>query len=690
MAEIFHWEHVAAALANQTFSMSPALRDIPEGTLAIGIGDSASAGVALNCKNSRTYRSVSAWLWNCSADERSRLKQQGTNQVIAQVVIEDFSLDSCFSWLLYTALMLSEEAEFPAGLEAWVSYIDQWEQGNYLDGDRFSHSAACLHTVYAHAQLHAAKRESQNYDPALLKQGFTRCIKLLTEFINRTAVPQQGIQPFFSAEYQAAEAALAYEHQLYELVIQRAATCQLLVEQANSTRKVLIDALFLNEQHPSGLFKIFARNDRSRSWSKNGFTLLGIHRPQERGTGNDVVISVDPRSGISLQSLWRALEEAENERWGGERPQDNPRPIRSYYGGDGPNEPWWDDAGQYTLLGAPKQLPDGEPGSRLDWWQDILPLIWQKGFVEPLTPSLKRITPPLAGPEGHKRVCAWCWSDADSRLQQTDTTSYLMDTPSFQAWLAGSSQDKPVVTPYELLQADRFEAYWQSDVLVVCHQQGVTLFSRVAEDPMLELLLAAAQRIATLSDNYAAFLQQIREIFKKWPSRLNQQAAVIEDKQWEEEIFALRVNALNVLNSTETLFSSAGENRLSETLQQHWGLHDQRGTLFAQLDRLDQLMKEAIERQKSRRHRIYGSLFSALGMGIAASHVWEPVRDILTTNEYEWQLLLFKTPGVETQHLAEIAEQSAHFELITLIVFVAFALLGFILFWFFDIRSQEE
>jgi len=66
------------------------------------------------------------------------------------------------------------------------------------------------------------------------------------------------------------------------------------------------------------------------------------------------------------------------------------------------------------------------------------------------------------------------------------------------------------------------------------------------------------------------------------------------------------------------------------------------------------------------------------------------VRDILTTNEYEWQLMLFKEPDVSAQHLADIAGQSAHFELITLMVFVAFALLGFVLFWFFDIRSHED
>lgn len=695
MADIFQWDRFALLLAHSSFSIDPTLRDIPAGTLALGLGDGASEGIALNCKNSQRYRSVSAWLWNLTDAERQVLKTRAQASPVSRVVIEDFSLDSCFAWLLYNALTLSETAEFPEGLEKWVSYIDHWEQGSYLDGDDFSRSAACLHTVFAHAQLNAARNERHQYDSLRLQSGFTRCIQLLSELVNQTDAPQNGIQPVASAEYQGAAAALAYEHQLYQLAIPRAATCQLLVAQSDSQRKVLVDALFLNEQHASGLFKIFARNDRTRSWSKNGFTLLGIYRPQEQGTGNDVVISVDPKSGVSLQNIWQALEQEENVRWNGQRPCDKPRLLRSYNNESGPlpsspNQPWWDDAGSYTLLGAPKRLESGELGSKLDWWQDILPLIWQKGFVDNLTPRLEQVYNTQMLNEGQKRVCVWRWSQPDSRLQQSDTSSYLVDTPSFQAWLAGTSQTTPPVTPYDLPQADRFDAWWQSDVLVVGHQQGVSLFSRSADNPALNGLLAVAQRIATLSDGYAAFLTQIREIFKKWPKQLKQHASAIEDKQWEEEIFALRVNALNVLNSSETLFSTADENRLSEMLQRQWGLHDRRGALFSQLDRLDQLMQDAISRQNARRHRIYGSLFSALGMGIAASHVWEPVRDILTTNEYEWQLMLFKEPDVSTQHLADIAGQSAHFELITLVVFVAFALLGFVLFWFFDIRSQED
>lgn len=688
MAETLNWDRLAAALENVTFSMRPSLRELPAGTLALGIGDAASPGFALNCKNGGQHRSLSAWLWAMDASERRALSDKARLQPITHIVIEDFSLDSCFAWLLFSLFSHGEIRE----LDAWVRYIDQWEQGFYLDGDHFGHSAACLHTVFAHARLHAAQTATHTYDADLLRHGFIRCLKLLTAFINHTLEPLQGIQSLPSAEFLAAQAALAYEYQLYQLAIERAVTCQLLVEQADSRRKMLVDALFLSEQHPSGLFKIFARNDRTHSWSKNGFTLLGIYRQQQAGTGNDMVISVDPTSGLSLKSLWQALEAEENRRWQGERPCDNPRPLHSYAGAlNAPDQPWWDDAGRYTLLGAPKFLANTNvPGSKLDWWNDVLPIVWQQGFTDYLQPCLMRVDDADAPVEGQKRVCAWRWNQPDARLQQTDTSSYLTSTPSFEAWLAGCSLPVMPTTPSALPAVDHYEAQWQGDVLIVSHQQGVTLFSRAPDNKELEGLLNVARRIAMLSDEYAQFLGKTREIFKKWPQQLKQHTGTIEDKQWEEEIFALRVNALNVLNSTDILFASAQQNRLSEMLQRQWGLHEQRGNLFAQVDRLDALMRDAIARQNSRRHRIYGSLFSALGMGIAASHVWEPVRDILTTNEYEWQLLLFKHPDTTPQQLAEIAGQSAHFELISLIVFLAFGLLGFILFWFFDIRSQEE
>ncbi|WP_333894030.1 hypothetical protein, partial [Atlantibacter subterraneus] len=157
MAERLNGERLAAALETVTFSMRPSLQELPAGMLALGIGDAASQGIALNCKNSGKYRSLSAWLWAMDADERRALQEKARSQAITHIAIEDFSLDSCFAWLLFS----SGETQ---GLDQWVRYIDQWEQGFYLDGDNVSDSAACLHTVFAHARLHAAQTAAHHYD----------------------------------------------------------------------------------------------------------------------------------------------------------------------------------------------------------------------------------------------------------------------------------------------------------------------------------------------------------------------------------------------------------------------------------------------------------------------------------------------------------------------------------------------
>ncbi|WP_192459119.1 hypothetical protein [Musicola keenii] len=704
MVNIIDSSMMSTSLGAHKVMFHPALWDIPENTLALGVGNPSSSGIVLSHKNGREhFRSLSAWLWAMSHEKFHETIKHKTAEPINQIIVEDFSLDTCLAWILFQLRVWPGFTHYPAELEAWVNYVDLWEQGFHLESDDITHSAACLHTAYAHAQLNAAKNHDDHYDAEKLHAGFAGCIRLLIDFINQSHTPTQGIQPLPTLEFHAAESALNYEYQFYQLTIARAATCQLLVEQQNSRRKLMVDALFLNEQHASGLFKIFARNDRQRSWCKNGFTLLGIYRQQEQGTGNDIVISVDPRSNLSLEKLWRALEAKENERWNGSRPCDTPRPLRSYIDPHrstdnaiallpgAPNQPWWDDEGRYTLIAAPKMLDADQRvmGSQLDWWQDVLPLIWQHYFVQHISPYLEEIKPTLTRAPNHKYLCALRWLQPDQRLQQTDITAHLMDTPSFHAWLATCSQPPAAQTPYTLPASDEYEAYWQEDVLTIIHEHGVTLFSRRPDNPTLQELLVTAERIAVLSADYAQFLQQTHHIFRKWPSLLRENTQKIKDKQWEEEIFQLRLNALHTLDRMDTLSIHPQENRLNNALQRHWGLHAQRENLFAQLDRLDALVNNAISRQKAYRHRIYGSLFSALGLGVAASHVWEPIRESLSTNTFEWQLLLFKDPMASHQQLQAIAAESAHYELITLGIFLAFALLGFILFWFFDIRSEE-
>jgi hypothetical protein len=145
---------------------------------------------------------------------------------------------------------------------------------------------------------------------------------------------------------------------------------------------LLVDAYFAEETIPFGSLKVFAHTDRVRPFRKTGFALLAIYRPIAKGDGFDVTISVDPHAGVELGELWRKLEQKEDEKWGGERPCDDPRrDVLGYPGGtraggrNAPNEPWYDGR-DYTLLAAPRRVKDGRFGSKLTW-AEVRQALWQ-------------------------------------------------------------------------------------------------------------------------------------------------------------------------------------------------------------------------------------------------------------------------------------------------------------------------
>ena len=70
-------------------------------------------------------------------------------------------------------------------------------------------------------------------------------------------------------------------------------------------------------QRAFGREKIFVRTDAENTSLGNGFSLMGLYRPGLTGTGNDMTVSVDPRSGIALKDLW--------EGW--KRPRSNAGPA---------------------------------------------------------------------------------------------------------------------------------------------------------------------------------------------------------------------------------------------------------------------------------------------------------------------------------------------------------------------------
>ncbi|WP_295445996.1 hypothetical protein [uncultured Thiodictyon sp.] len=314
--------------------------------------------------------------------ERLTADDAGPGELLRRftLIAEDTGPDSCFAllcWLARASGVDLEELRTGQG-RSWVLAVRQWE-GTGMVADPATSWAALLSTLgHSQSPVAAAPAHDSARQPPDVSRGWREALRftlyLLRHGVHSDTVPRLWGQP----DYVRARAFLEVERQEYLQSLGQATCLQLWVPLAGTggTRRLLVDAYFAVETWPSGARKIFVRTDREHTHLRQGFALMGLYRPGERGTGGDLTVSVNPWTGIGLQLLWVELERLETARWQGRRPCDSPRGIASYPAGAGYNQPWWDDGGRYTLLGAPKALPDWPAGSRLDW-PEVLEAAWR-------------------------------------------------------------------------------------------------------------------------------------------------------------------------------------------------------------------------------------------------------------------------------------------------------------------------
>ena len=296
------------------------------------------------------------------------------------LIVEDVGPDSCFALLCWLArccgVEVSELRDGPG--KPWVQAVCEWETTG-MAADPFT-AWTILLSALGHSYLFpaGAPREGDTSHKPDLSQAWREALQftaaLLQQEVNPNAVPLA----WNLNGYSRARAFLNVEYQEYLESLAQAICLQLWVplRATGDARQLLVDAYFAVETWPSGAKKLFIRTDREHTYLHQGFALMGLYRPGEHGSGNAMTVSVNPWTGIYLKALWEELERRETERWQGQRPRDHIRPIASYAEAEGYNEPWWDDGGRYTLLGAPKALPDWPAGSRLDW-SEVVEAAWR-------------------------------------------------------------------------------------------------------------------------------------------------------------------------------------------------------------------------------------------------------------------------------------------------------------------------
>lgn len=305
-----------------------------------------------------------------------------------RLVVKDISPDSCLAlvlWLARCSHVALNDDDIRRQLEPWLAQVRSWEQGYMLRLGDYRTNWCALHSAFGHAFIDDQQMRSLSGD-GRTDTGVGRAwlyalrylVGLLRAGASPTALSSRGGYPL-PAEQQLAESALVAEEQAYRHSLQTAVTLQLAVPMEGIGRRRLVDVFLSTELVPSGISKVLLRNDREHSWSRQGFALMGLYLPHLHTIGGHITFSVDPDSGLHLRDLWLELERMEDEAWAGNRPRDTPRPIRSYPRGDGPNQPWWDDHGRYTLVSAPYAVTvDGtrQPGSRLTW-PEVVTALWR-------------------------------------------------------------------------------------------------------------------------------------------------------------------------------------------------------------------------------------------------------------------------------------------------------------------------
>lgn len=683
--------NISAQLQHVTVTLAPNFEttDAIEGDIVIGLGDRSKQttinGCILNHKGTQgSYGCISDYVRRAPNDIWQAWRTRITQNGIQRIVIEDLSLDTCFSLVLFLARL--SNANLPIiKEESWGAYVCNWEQGRYMDTGRSPReSVACTSSLLGHSYLHA-------HDSKL---GLIACCEFLWGLFSKFDTPYAVSFDPIDLHYRRALGRYAYEAGQFKLIVQNSPRFQLLVPVQKGEEKVLTDVIILEESTPSAIVKILLRTDQEYSWSRCGFGMMAVHRPSEEGTGNDVTISVDPDTFLTLKDLWLALEKLESEQWNELRPKDNPRLLASHAKFQIPavNQPWY-DGGDLTLIGAPKMVKvNGEEqcGSKLGWKEDILPLLWR--LYSPIPKESVTVENHTGAFEKKVFVVNW----------KPGKPPDVAENPTLLAWLASLSMEKGEVTsPLDLPHASSFDVLRVAGGLAIVHHQGVTFFDDWSSVPLAteELQKKTVKKIQHQLADYKALLvvgstdsENSANTSDTNPFKKIDADAQKITSSGGLELGTVRALRASVVEGKRKLLAnlcvslepeSYDQSRLRETLERFWAVSDFRAEAHDKLERIQGSIEDITAHKKEKWDRRIKAAMAGVGLGLIAKTVLDPIKDWSTMNMYEWQIQMFKKE-VNIEGLERIASNVSNWELITLCVFFGFVVFGSIAYWLWE------
>lgn len=518
------------------------------------------------------------------------------------LVVEDASPDSVLTVVFWLARLAGVPAEqLPM---RWLTALTAWERDGIAPSVTRSWTALMSALAHSHfGSAHDGAGIAEAWDDAL---RFT--VALLRGGADPDAVdPEHAPAILADPAYGRAIAFALNERQDYLQSLSRAVRLELLVPMAGAPgRALLVDAYFATESNaPSGVKKIFIRTDTENTTFGNGFALMGLYRPGLEGTGNDMTISVDPRSGIALKDLWQTLEAEETRRWEGRRPNASPRRIASYAPGEGYDQPWWDDHGRYTLLGAPKRIAgDKGSGSKVAWGE-VLEAVWrnynQLRVVQALDLNAdRRLTPidectsrRVAKGEGgaavtrHLISVRWNRSDADGQtLQFTPTVKRHLAAMVVRAG-AGKSGPVPLA---ELAAPEDFDYLELAGGAVVVTREGALLFDdwRDRELDTAQLTADFDQAVELLAAS-RAYDAEVDQLYAGWGAK----GGWFSGSSGEvlHRVTELRARVAATFQKADLAKASPERRAFRAALEARWGLEDKENQLTSRLKDLQEIVE---------------------------------------------------------------------------------------------------
>lgn len=506
------------------------------------------------------------------------------------IAAEDASPDTALS-----LLCLAERLSGRTLHTDWVDYASRWELG---DGDSTGApdaSFGALASALAHAGYVAIGYRNREALGAVLRDVMAYALGLVRLNLDPANLPRflpTGTDPQVIELHRRAHATLVRERLIYERAHERAIRTQLSVPLLDGpNQRIDVDAIFLTELDVTGVTKLLLRAD-PRAPLGRGYTLFGLYRPDQAGTGADMTVSVNPSAGVTLKDLWIALERREEAAWDAfatergaafSRPRDNPRAEMTSFAEEPPicipsNQPWFEGKPLYTLLGAPRSvLIAGEelPGTRLTW-SDVKDTIWEtyapvrdlqvvrsahrdqqphhlmeptasadRGVLGDQASGLFSLSLHLKGDEGIASPVRWSQTIAASLAAFVDVGEIDME---------------------RLPQADAFDVVEERGGFAVVSARGIALLGTSAADdfPLQDLVRTAKEVAMTVSCARAVtkeIEEQIRDLVstaidtgsggikrealkKIYAAKLRARAVWSEATRFEEDVMVRRVRVL--------------------------------------------------------------------------------------------------------------------------------------------------